>query len=217
MSIPLLEVLALAGQCAPSVAPATLMAIVSVESRFNPLAIGVNGAPRLSVTATSSVDAITKASALIATGRSVDLGLAQINSNNLAWLGLSVAETFDPCINLSAAARVLQAGYRRSDAATVGEQSALLTALSYYNTGHPRRGFANGYVTRVTTAAARLTPMLSGAGLDAPAGPPVIEATQSPIVAPPVPPPPAWDVFGQVERGPSFVIRVSARIPGDLQ
>nr|WP_316629446.1 lytic transglycosylase domain-containing protein [uncultured Brevundimonas sp.] len=217
MELTVAATLALATQCAPTIAPSTMLSIVSVESRFDPLAIGVNGRPRLTVTASSPSEAVTKASALIATGRSVDLGLAQINSGNLDWLGLTVADAFDPCINLSAAARVLQDGYRRSDAASVGEQSALLTALSYYNTGHPRRGFANGYVARVTTAAARFTPMWAEGGPDTPDKRPAIMAALAPTAEPPLPRPPAWDVFGQTEPGRGFVIRVSARIPGDPQ
>lgn len=207
MALAIPEVLALATQCAPAVAPETLMAIVQVESRFDPLAIGVNGRPRVTVTARTPREAAARASALIASGRSVDLGLAQINSGNLAWLGLSVEAAFDPCLNLAAAQRVLQDGYARSAPASVGEQPALLTALSYYNTGHPRRGFANGYVARVTAAATRFTPAV----LDAAPG---VSATSIPAMA--VLPPPAWDVFGQVEPAPGFFIRASTSIPGDL-
>lgn len=207
MPIPLPEALALAAQCAPAVAPETLMAIVQVESRFNPLAIGVNGQPRVTVTARTPREAAARASALIAAGRSVDLGLAQINSGNLAWLGLSVEAAFDPCLNLAAAQRVLQDGYARSAPASVGEQPALLTALSYYNTGHPRRGFANGYVARVTTATARFTPAILDAVRSVP-------ATSTPAIA--VLAPPAWDVFGQVEPTPGFFIRASTSIPGDI-
>ncbi len=207
MPIPLAEALVLAAQCAPAVAPETLMAIVEVESRFNPLAIGVNGRPRVTVTARTPQEAATQASALIAAGRSVDLGLAQINSGNLAWLGLSVEAAFDPCLNLAAAQRVLQDGYARSGPASVGEQPALLTALSYYNTGHPRRGFANGYVSRVTTAAARFTPAIVATPRD---------ASPAPVAAMAVLPAPAWDVFGQVEPAPGFFIRASTSIPGDI-
>lgn len=207
MPIPLSEALALALHCAPAIAPETMMAIVQVESRFNPLAIGVNGQPRIVVTARTPQEAAARASALIAAGRSVDLGLAQINSANLAWLGLSVEAAFDPCLNLAAAQRVLQDGYARSVPASAGEQPALLTALSYYNTGHPRRGFANGYVARITTAAARFSPEIP----DSFAGAPV-----TPIPAMAVVPPPAWDVFDQVEPAPGFFIRASTSIPGDV-
>src|SRR5262245_40075758 len=116
MAISLAAALALATQCAPTVAPETLLSVVQVESRFEPLAIGVNGAPRVVVSPTSVDDAVAMAGALIAAGRNIDLGLAQINSKNLPWLGLSLAEVFDPCTNLRAAARILQDGYARSDA-----------------------------------------------------------------------------------------------------
>ena len=202
MTISLAAALALAAQCAPAVAPETLLSVVQVESRFDPLAIGVNGAPRITVAPTSIDDAVGKARDLMAAGRSIDLGLAQINSKNLSWLGLSLQEVFEPCTNLRAAARILQDGYVRSDAVRVGEQAALKTALSYYNTGHPVRGFSNGYVGKVTAAAERIVPAIGGASL---AGLP-----QSSSAAPPEAPRPTWDVFGEVHRGlGGFVTTVS--------
>jgi type IV secretion system protein VirB1 len=209
MAISLAAALALAAQCAPSIAPETLLSVVQVESRFEPLAIGVNGAPRITVAPTSIDEAVAKASALIVAGRNIDLGLAQINSKNLAWLGLSLGQVFEPCTNLRAAARILQDGYLRSDAVRVGEQAALKTALSYYNTGHPVRGFNNGYVSKVTSAAGRIVPAIGGASLanlseSAPSAPPEI--------------PPAWDVFGEVHRGHgSFVTTVSITASGGSQ
>src|SRR5690606_27037110 len=113
MILPLLEVQTLAAQCAPQVAAETLLAVAKVESGFNPLAIGVNGKPQVRVRAADRRDAIAQASALISAGRSVDLGLAQINSRNLAWLGLTVEDAFDPCRNIAASARLLQDGYAR--------------------------------------------------------------------------------------------------------
>ena len=209
MAITLAAALALAAHCAPAVAPETLLSVVQVESRFEPLAIGVNGAPRVVVEPTSIDDAVVKAAALIKVGRNIDLGLAQINSKNLSWLGLSLAEAFEPCTHLRAAARILQDGYGRSDAARVGEQAALKTALSYYNTGHPDRGFSNGYVAKVATAADRIVPAIAGASaatvsLSAPSAPPEI--------------PRSWDVFGEVHRGrSSFVTTVSTTTTGGLQ
>lgn len=198
MPLTLLEVLALAAQCAPAVAPETLLSVVQVESRFDPLAIGVNGKPRIAVSAASHQEAAAKASALIAAGRSVDLGLAQINSKNLGWLGLSVAAAFDPCRNLAAGARVLQAGYE--DGADA--QPALRRALSRYNTGDARRGFANGYVAKVERAAAEVVPAIQTA------------PAKMQELAEPAPPAPTWDVFGQAAPA-SFVIRVST--PGDAR
>lgn len=210
MAISLAAALALAAQCAPTVAPETLLSVVQVESRFEPLAIGVNGAPRITVAPTSVEEAVARAGALIAAGRSIDLGLAQINSKNLSWLGLSLREAFEPCTNLAAAARVLQDGYGRSDAPRVGEQAALKTALSYYNTGHPVRGVSNGYVGRVEAAAGRIVPALGGVS--------AAPSAELPSAAPAENPSPAWDVFGDVQRARgSFVTTVSITSPGGSQ
>ena len=202
MLMEMAELVALAERCAPAVASPTLMSIVRVESGFNPLAIGVNGLPRVVVRATSPGDAARQASALIAQGRSVDLGLAQINSKNLQWLGLTVEEAFEPCRNLAAAGRVLQDGYVRSKPGEVGSQPALLQALSYYNTGHPRRGFTNGYVAKVRSAAERVGPLASVSS-----SPP---QTASSAIKP------SWDVFGQ-SMSADFVTRIATPIPGDQQ
>jgi len=212
MMMPLAAALSLAAQCAPSIAPETLLSVVHVESRFNPLAIGVNGAPRVMVNAATKGEAVIRATALIAAGHSVDLGLAQINSKNLRWLGLSIADAFDPCANLAAAARVLQDGYARSDANRIGQQAAVQTALSFYNTGRPDRGFANGYVGKVTRAATYIVP-----AIDAPTGPrPASSPQPAAAIAPP--PSPAWDVFGEAHGGASaFVINVSTQPSGGLQ
>lgn len=45
------------------------------------------------------------------TNGSVDVGLAQVNSSNFGWLGLTMQTATDPCLNLSAGARVLFAKY----------------------------------------------------------------------------------------------------------
>jgi type IV secretion system protein VirB1 len=195
------ELLALALQCAPGVAPATMLAVVRVESAFDPLAIGVNGPRPARLTPVNKAAAVEKAQALIASGASVDLGLGQINSKDLGWLGLSVADAFDPCSNLAAAARVLQDGYDHSRAATIGEQPALRAALSRYNTGDPTRGLANGYVAKVARAAAQVVPEIRAEGAAASA---------------PAAPPPPWDVFGQVGE-PTFVIRISLATDGGPQ
>lgn len=211
MAISLPAALVLAAQCAPTIAPETLLSVVQAESRFEPLAIGVNGVPRVLVAPTSVDDAVASAGALIAAGRSIDLGLAQINSKNLSWLGLSLREVFEPCTNLRAAARILQDGYVRSDALRVGEQAALKTALSYYNTGHPVRGLNNGYVGKVTSAAARIVPAI---GLASPAN----HLPDSATASPPAIATPAWDVFGEVNRGrSSFVTTVSITASGGSQ
>jgi type IV secretion system protein VirB1 len=199
MLMPLPDALALAAECAPTVAPETLLSVVQVESGFDPLAIGVNGKPRITVRAATRRQAAEKVSALIAAGRSVDLGLAQINSRNLVWLGLTVEAAFDPCRNLAAAARVLREGYDATSAQTLGQQAALHVALSRYNTGDSSRGFRNGYVAKVTSAATRLVPAIQLA--PASSSRPAMAASEAL-------PRPSWDVFGQATSD-SFVMRIS--------
>lgn len=201
MAISLAAAFSLTAQCAPTIAPETLLSVVQVESRFEPLAIGVNGAPRITVAPTSVDDAVAKARALIAAGRSIDLGLAQINSRNLAWLGLTVEDAFEPCRNLAAAARVLRGGYDANQASILGEQQALRVALSRYNTGDAARGFDNGYVAKVVSASARIVPAIQST-----------PRTPEDAAEPP-PPRPAWDVFGQTDGSAGFVIRVSTPSP----
>jgi len=153
MPLPPDLVLALAAQCAPGVAPATLLAVARTESALDPFAIGVNGPTARRRPARSAAEAVSTARALLQSGHDLDLGLAQINVRNLPRLGLTLEAAFDPCRNLSAAAHVLRDGYARGAARHGPGQPALRIALSYYNTGRAERGFANGYVARVTAQA----------------------------------------------------------------
>jgi len=209
MVIDILTAAALAAQCAPSVAPQTLLSVVRVESGFDPLVIGVNGRPHVQLHPASTADAIAAAERYMARGASIDLGLGQINSRNLSSLGLSVADAFDPCLNLAAAAQMIVAGYQRSTPQPGLEQAALRTSFSFYNTGDPVRGFRNGYVAKVTAAAREVVPALdvaAGAGAGAAASP-------SPLATPPTP---AWDVFARsAESSQGFVIQPQS--PGDSQ
>lgn len=230
MTLSLPAALALAAQCAPGVAPETLLSVAHTESKFDPLAIGVNGAKN-PPPARTAVDAAAVARRYIAAGYSVDLGIAQINSRNLGWLALSVEEAFDPCRNLAAAARVLTANYtvasRRYAAGT-----ALGVALSMYNTGDGARGYRNGYVGRVYRSAAFVVPAIAGS----PATAPIASDTSIPSGSPlePMlgqfadarrssatgqiaqiepareaspPPPPSWDVFGAARRSSIMVFK----------
>ncbi|MFN3668442.1 MAG: lytic transglycosylase domain-containing protein [Brevundimonas sp.] len=198
-------ILSLSQACAPQAAPETLAAVAWTESRFNPLAIGVNRGPRPPRAPRTAAEAARIARGLLARGADLDLGLAQINSANLAWLGLSVEAAFDPCRNLAAAGTVLRAGYRPGPGAD--PQTALRVALSRYNTGHPRRGFGNGYVARVERAARDL-------GLARPApvrasDPPPAIMLRAELRAP------EWDVFARAATSPQLAFRAPHN-PGDL-
>ncbi|MGH7025929.1 lytic transglycosylase domain-containing protein [Brevundimonas sp.] len=189
----LAAILLLAQTCAPQVAPRTLAAVAYAESRFDPLAIGVNRGPRPARRPRDAGDAARIARDLLQRGANLDLGVTQINSDNMDWLGLTPEAAFDPCRNLAAAAVVLQAGYRPQDGET--PQQSLRVAFSRYNTGHPRRGFRNGYVARVEAAAEALG--LVEAGPEIPPPPASADAHQPPVAA--------WDVFGRARSAVSLV------------
>jgi len=136
--------------CAPSVAPATLAAIIQVESGGNSLALGVN-APRHRIRKLkphSIPEAAFLARYYIDLGYSVDLGLMQINSNNLKGLGLTIEEVLEPCQNLQAGSRILTRSYQGAVKRYGEGQPALKAALSAYNTGNYEQGFQNGYVAK---------------------------------------------------------------------
>lgn len=134
--------------CAPNVAPITLQAIAQVESGDNPLAIHVNGIRTQPPPARNAHYAARAAESYIARGYSVDIGLMQVNSRNLAALGVTVEQVLDTCRNIRAAATILTADYAAAARARGDGQSALRAALSAYNTGDFYRGFASGYVAK---------------------------------------------------------------------
>ena len=133
---------ALAARCAPWVPTVTLEAVAKTESALDPWVLHDNTTNRTAVPA-SLPAALARAKQWIGRRDSVDLGLMQIDSTNLARLGLSIANAFDACRSIEAGAKILEEDYR----------AAVRDTLSRYNTGDPVRGIVNGYVARV---AARL-------------------------------------------------------------
>jgi type IV secretion system protein VirB1 len=134
--------------CAANVAPVTLEAIVRVESGGNPLAVHVGRLVGPQPQPTTVEDAAHLAERYISLGYSVDLGLMQVNSRNLAALGTSAADVLDSCTNIRAGAAILTANYAEAVRSRGEGQAALQAALSAYNTGDFARGFGNGYVTK---------------------------------------------------------------------
>lgn len=140
--------------CAPMVAPNTMMAVIHVESRGNPWAIGNPSRP-LARQPTNYQDAVFLSKKYIELGHNIDMGLAQVNAKTARRLGVSVEQLFDPCMNLSVAGVVLQDNYIRATKRYGPGQQALLAAISTYNTGSMTRGWSNGYVRRIVGAATR--------------------------------------------------------------
>ena len=75
------------------------------------------------------------AAQLIAAGHSVDVGLAQVNSNWLPALHLTAAELLEPCENLRAGSLILLRAWRA--AGTGPRAKRLARALAIYHSGHP--------------------------------------------------------------------------------
>jgi type IV secretion system protein VirB1 len=198
--------LSLASQCAPGVAAETVVAIIRTESQGDPLALGVNG-PRQASRQTSAAGAARVAQAFIAAGYSVDLGLGQINSRNMRWLGLTWDTVFDPCTNIAALGRVLSENYVAVKSGR-DPQAALRIALSMYNTGSTSRGFRNGYVAKVVSNAGVTVKQELAAAVPALPALPISDArrailaenTAQQLAAPrrtprSATPPPAWNLF----------------------
>jgi type IV secretion system protein VirB1 len=120
------------------------------ESGGDDLSINVNRGPR--VRARSAADDAALVRRYMAQGYTVDVGLAQINSANFARLGVTVEQVFDPCTNLRLASSILQEGYGLASRHYAG-LDAISATYSLYNTGTLTRGFRNGYVSRVWSAA----------------------------------------------------------------
>lgn len=152
----------IAATCAPEVPLVTLRAIARAESAFHPYALSLNYPRRIAREHGLSTGGITlarqprtKAEAqawtryLLKRGRSVSVGLMQINTEHAADLGLTVDQLFDPCTNVRVGARLLTARYQAAAAIGGEGQEALQQALSEYNSGSAVIGAANGYVTNV--------------------------------------------------------------------
>lgn len=142
--------------CAPAVDPVTMAAIVKQESGGQLWVINDNNGKR-SYRLGSKAEAVLKATELISAGHSIDMGLAQINSKNLGWLGLSVEQVFEPCENIAAGAKVLENGYKKT--------GSLPQALSMYNTGRPNSPVGQKYAESVFRHAGATVPAIPGGKL----------------------------------------------------
>ena len=151
MTIHVLALAALIRHCAPAVAPSTMTAIVRVESGGNPLAIGDN-TTRRSYYPHDRAAAERLARRLLDAGHLLDVGIAQIDSMNFAGFGVTVHTIFDPCVNLSIGASILNGDYTFAAQRYGDGQVALRHAIGMYNTGRLNGGAR--YIARVVAAAA---------------------------------------------------------------
>lgn len=152
------DFLKLATQCAPVSSLAILEAVARTESDLDPWILHDNTMGQMYAPETLS-NAITTLKQWVNRGDSVDIGLMQINSENLDALGITASMALDPCVSLASGATILRAAYGGAGDTPAEQQVALLMALSRYNTGSPFKGIMNGYARTVMNNAGMAMPL----------------------------------------------------------
>ncbi|ANK94195.1 MULTISPECIES: lytic transglycosylase domain-containing protein [Rhizobium] len=160
----------IAQTCAPMVQVETLAGIVSLESRFQPFAIRINSGPPLAAQPGSKAEAIEIATSLIADHQAIQIGLGGIAIEDLQKLKLSVADAFDPCLNLNATARLLDGYYRAALRAGDPAQAERVMLQSYYGRDDPSLGAMVKYDEQVRQEAKRLSPIAASLVIGEPDG-----------------------------------------------
>src|ERR1700747_707898 len=120
---------ALAQRCAADVPVITLRAIARTESAFRPYALslnypkraaaeqGLHGGGMFLARQTRRLEEARAATRyLVNRGKTVSIGLLQINSEHAADFGLTWDQLFDPCTNMRIGAHLLTAYYRHVSA-----------------------------------------------------------------------------------------------------
>ncbi len=99
--------MALAKRCTPPVDARPLIEIVRVASGFEPLSLTIDGRKPIKILATSKPEAIELAIQARIAKQDVRLGLAGLTFGDLDKAGIGVAEAFEACPALRAAAQIL--------------------------------------------------------------------------------------------------------------
>ena len=206
----------IAALCAPTMALEQVAAIASVQSTVSRLAIRFNsgGVPKLPVN--TEEQAVRIATVRLAVGEDLDLGLMGVNGALLKAVG----GAFDPCLNLKAAASLLE-GYRLAAAKTgvrdadrlalerfVGKGDALLAPPGVAErVGLEVRRLGGKAATLeikewVPALTAREIPMEHGGLVTAAAGDGGVVRRKEAVG-----PPPAWDVFGRARANPGGMFK----------
>lgn len=138
----MIDISALAQQCAPTVSQNTIAAIVQVESGFNPYAIGVVGGS-LKKQPSTKEEALKAVNQLLLENKNFSVGIAQINRYNLDAYNITYEQAFDACKSLNIGAKILENCYTKAKAKfpNDNEQNALKRAFSCYYSGNFLRGF----------------------------------------------------------------------------
>ena len=132
--VAMIPVASLAAQCATMVAPSTMAAVVQHESGGNPLAMWDNTTGRRYLPPTVQ-QAVRILRQLLAAGHQVDVGIAQVDTENFPHYGLTVRSAFNACTNIHAGGEILEAAWFQAKQAGLHGQAALFHAFEAYNSG----------------------------------------------------------------------------------
>lgn len=172
---PLDEVL---GRCAPTVALELMRELIRQESGFRPFVIGVDaGQPPIARQPTSLDEAVELATDLVKRrGPRFSVGLAQIHASNVARLGLTWQQAFDPCHNVATGERILWSFYRKALASGYSDSLAVWAALRGYNSGSVNAAVSTTYADSILSRL-RIAP---SAGHPVPAAPVAVHVPGDP-------------------------------------
>jgi type IV secretion system protein VirB1 len=147
----MIPVAQLVAHCAPFVAPSTMAAIVQVESGGRALVILDNSTGR-DYNPPSVAEGVSTIDRLLAEGhRQLDVGIAQVDTENFAAYRLTPATALNACSNIRVGARILQAAYKQAVVAYGPGQVALYHAFEAYNSG--RLNDDPAYANKILAAA----------------------------------------------------------------
>ncbi|WP_368518727.1 lytic transglycosylase domain-containing protein [Rhizobium sp.] len=207
----------LAQTCAPAIAIETLAAVVSLESQFQPFDIRVRGSSSLHEQPKNKAEAVETAAVLMAEHKDVQLGLGGIGIAELRRFDLSIADAFDPCLNLKATATLLDGYYRLAvRAGATFQQAERVMLQSYYGRSDPSVGKMAQYDDEVQSEAKRLSKTLSTIAIGQSARGPTVSQLQTNDLSlngeeKPSPErsakPPSWDVFHVARQSPALVFQ----------
>lgn len=141
-------------KCAPAMDRALMAALVRRESNGNPFAIGMDG-KNAPVPQPKTLDAaVTAAEALMRSGKTFSVGLAQIHVSNIKLLGMPWTQAFDGCASLQKGQKIFESFYTKAIAAGFRNNDAVFAALRGYNSGSIFAPISNNYASAIMNEAA---------------------------------------------------------------
>ena len=202
------------------VAAETLAGVVSLESRFEPLAIRINSGAKLSQQPATEAEAIEIATSLVAERQDIQLGLGGIGTEELRNLKLSISDASDPCLNFLATATLLDGCYQLAVKAGADPYQAEQVMLqSYYGRDDPSVGAMVQYDEQVREEVKRLgktvATLVSGDGgqqrevTEASAGDVAVAEADDVRPVDETASAPSWDVFSSRRKSSVLVFQNS--------